>query len=212
MFDEIEARGMKVEAIGHRWPHGRGQFTTTLLDAALMSVLRNLVPLIPLHHPAILRVIEACRRRYPSIPQYVTTDTAFHATLPQEAYQYVLPRALIEKSGFRKYGFHGLSFKYVAEKVRRERELRGGGERMVICHLGTGGSEVAALRDGRAIDVSMGYTGFTGLMMSTRCGDIDPLLPAYLSHLYDAPFNEMGSVAESAERPVGSHGSHQRHT
>ena len=93
VFDEIEARGMKVEAIGHRWPHGCGQFTTTLLDAALMSVLRNLVPLIPLHHPAILRVIEACRRRYPSIPQYVTTDTAFHATLPQEAYQYVLPRA-----------------------------------------------------------------------------------------------------------------------
>ncbi len=194
VLDALQARSLEVQAIGHRWPHGGGRFTTARIDAPMLRLLRQLVPLIPLHHPATLRVIEASRRRYPAIPQYVTTDTAFHATLPEEAYRYALPRRLAEEHGFRKYGFHGLSFRYVAEKVRRELQPRGGGGRMVVCHLGTGGSEVAAVRDGRSVDVSMGYTGLTGLMMSTRCGDIDPLLPAWLSRIYQVPLDGLGRM------------------
>jgi acetate kinase len=202
IFDEIEARGLTVDAIGHRWAHSRGRFTTALIDGPLLRELHTLIPLIPLHHPAMLRVIEAGRRRYPAIPHYITTDMAFHADLPHESYQYALPRQLIEKNGFRKYGFHGLSFQYVTEKVRGT-GLRGGGARMVICHLGTGGSEVAAIRDGRSIDVSTGYTGLTGLVMSTRCGDIDPLLSVHLSRLYGAPIDEVGQVLNQKSGLLG---------
>ena len=194
VLDEIAARRLPVHAIGHRWPHSNGHFTTALIDEPLMRLLRELLPIIPIHHPASMRIILESRRRHPSIPQYVTTDMAFHATLPPEAYRYMLPRGLAEEHGFRKYGFHGLSFRYVTEKVRGELSPRRGGARLVICHLGTGGSEVAAVRDGLSVDVSMGYTGLPGLMMSTRCGDIDPLLPAWLSRTYDASFEEVSRL------------------
>ena len=194
VLEALQARGLAVEAIGHRWAHSGGRFTTARVNEDLLRLLRKLVPLIPIHHSAMLRVIETCERRYPQIFQYVTTDTAFHTTLPEQAYDYALPRPLVEEHGFRKYGFHGLSFRYVTEKVRGELEPRGGGARLVICHLGTGGSEVAAVRDGRSVDVSMGYTGLTGLMMSTRCGDIDPLLPAYVSRVYAVPLDGLGRM------------------
>ena len=194
VLDALRERGLAVGAIGHRWAHSGGRFTTARVDADLLRLLRGLVPLIPIHHPAMLRVIETCGRRHPLIPQYVTTDTAFHATLPEQAFDYALPRPLVREHGFRKYGFHGLSFRYVAEKVRGELAPRGGGARLVVCHLGTGGSEVAAIRDGCSVDVSMGYTGLTGLMMSTRCGDIDPLLPAYVSRVYDVPLDGLGRM------------------
>lgn len=203
MLDELAARGLEVQAIGHRWPHGCGLFDTALVDERLLTQLRDLVPLNPLHHPATLRVIEACRRRLPSIPQYVTTDTAFHATLPLEASQYLLPRELIEEHGFRKYGFHGLSFQWVTQKVRGDLAARRGGERIVICHLGTGGSEIDAVRDGRSVDVSMGYTGNTGVIMSTRCGDIDPLLPAWIAQAYDAPLDDVGRMLHAHSGLLG---------
>lgn len=203
VLDELAARGLDVQAIGHRWPHGCGRFDTALVDGPLLRQLRELVPLNPLHHPATLRVIEACRRRLPSIPQYVTTDTAFHATLPLEASQYLLPRELIEEHGFRKYGFHGLSFQWVTRKVRGELGARRGGERIVICHLGTGGSEIDAVQGGRSVDVSMGYTGNTGVMMSTRCGDIDPLLPAWIAQAYDAPLDDVGRMLHAHSGLLG---------
>ena len=150
----------------------------------MLEILKSLLPLIPLHHPPALSVIYKCREIFPDIPQYVTSDCAFHSTIPYYAYTYALPKNVIKKFGFRKYGFHGLSYQYVVEEASRFLKIPLKKLKIVACHLGTGGSSVAAVKNGQSIDTSMGYTPLPGLMMSTRSGDIDPMLTIYLITLY----------------------------
>lgn len=170
-----------VDYIGHRFVHGGSYFReSAFVTEQTLGILEVCQPLAPIHNPNSLNVIDECKRRLPNIQQYVTFDSAFHSSLPELVYSYALPKKIIERFGFRKYGFHGLSYSYVVSEAARYLKTSLEDLRIVACHLGTGGSSVAAIRNGHSIDTSMGYTPLPGLMMSTRCGDLDPMLAIYL--------------------------------
>jgi acetate kinase len=170
----LRSNQVEFQAIGHRFLHGGELFQqTTRIDAETLPKLQDCFPLAPIHNPASYSVIEVCSELLPGIPQYAIFDTAFHTGMPELSKRYAIPRPLAEKYGFRKYGFHGLSYQYVSARAA---ELIGkpmAELKLIICHLGTGGSSVVAVKDGRSLDTSMGYTPLPGLVMSTRCGDID---------------------------------------
>ena len=138
-----------------------------------MKKLRQCLPFAPIHNPNSYSVIEVCLELLPGVPQYAVFDTSFHFTMPESSKQYAIPRDLAEKHGFRKYGFHGLSYQFIsaraAELLGRPLESL----KLILCHLGTGGSSVVAVKDGKSLDTSMGFSPLPGLVMSTRCGDID---------------------------------------
>jgi len=184
VLDKVKQLNIKIDYIGHRWVHSVGRFKTSFLDKKILKILKSLAPLLPLHHPAALSVICECGKIFPKIPQYVTADCAFHSSIPYYAYTYALPKNVIDKFGFRKYGFHGLSYQYVIGEASRFLKIPLKSLKIVACHLGTGGSSVAVIKNGQSIDTSMGYTALPGLMMSTRSGDIDPMLTIYLMTLY----------------------------
>ena len=184
VLDKVKQLNIKIDYIGHRWVHSVGRFKTSFIDKKMLEILKSLVPLLPIHHPAALSVIYKCRKTFPKTPQYVTADCAFHSSIPYYAYTYALPKNIINKFGFRKYGFHGLSYQYVVGKASRFLKTSLEKLKIVACHLGTGGSSVDAVRHGQSIDTSMGYTALSGLIMSTRSGDIDPMLTIYLMTLY----------------------------
>ncbi|MEA5078113.1 MAG: acetate/propionate family kinase [Anaerolineaceae bacterium] len=163
-----------VDAVGHRFVHGGELFQrSVLLTAEVLPELAGLIPLAPIHNPNSLSVIEVCLGRMPGTPETLTFDTAFHAGLPESAYRYALPEPLLSEQGLRKYGFHGLSYQYVSQKAAEFLGQPLAALKLVACHLGTGGSSVAAIQGGRSIDTSMGYSPLAGLMMSTRSGDLD---------------------------------------
>ncbi len=177
----LQAENATIDAIGHRFVHGGSAFqSTTLLTPETLERLKDTLPLAPIHNPNSMSVIETCLKALPDLPEYLTFDTAFHATLPPSAYTYALPHELVARYGLRRYGFHGLSYQYVSRASARFLGLSLEGLRMVACHLGTGGSSVAAILSGQSVDTSMGYSPLAGLMMSTRSGDLDALLPLYL--------------------------------
>jgi acetate kinase len=177
----IRERDVPVGLIGHRFVHGGSLFQrSTLLDAEQLDRLECCLPLAPIHNPNSLSVIHAAREALPGVRQFVTFDSAFHAAIPEYAYTYALPRALVEEHGFRKYGFHGLSYQDVTQKAAGFLDVPLEELRIVACHLGTGGSSVAAVRGGKSVDTSMGYSPLAGLVMSTRSGDIDPILPLHM--------------------------------
>lgn len=184
ILNKLKEFAIEPDIIGHRWVHSAGQFKTAFVNNSLLNKMNDLIPLFPIHHPAMLSVINQCRNLKPSIQQYVTVDGAFHSTIPDYAYTYALPKDLIKKYGFRKYGFHGLSYQYVVDEASRFLKIRKDKLNIVACHLGTGGSSVAAIKSGKSIDTSMGYTSLTGLVMSTRSGNIDPMLSTYLMSTY----------------------------
>ena len=176
---------VQVDLVGHRFVHGGDLFRgPVFLDEEALAKLRSCLPLAPIHNPVSLSVIQQTREWLPNARQYVTFDSAFHSTIPDYAYTYALPREVIQRFGFRKYGFHGLSYWYVSRQVPGFLNVPVEGLRMVVCHLGTGGSSVAAIKSGRSLDTSMGYSPLPGLVMSTRCGDIDPMLMLYLMGVY----------------------------
>ena len=181
----LNENGIKIDYIGHRFVNGGSYFKNSVfINKDILKKLYLCLPLAPIHNPVILEVVRECAKRFPQIKQYVTFDTAFHSTIPYHAYTYALPKNIIEKFGFRKYGFHGLSYSYIARVVPQILRRAPGKINMVACHLGTGGSSVAAISRGRSVDNSMGYSPLPGLMMSTRCGDIDPMLAIYLMVTY----------------------------
>jgi acetate kinase len=161
-----------IVAAGHRVVHGGTEFSRPLvIDDALLAALDALCPLAPLHQPHNLAAIRAIRTLAPDLPQVACFDTAFHHELPEVAIRFGLPRALHDR-GIRRYGFHGLSYEYIARTLRRiDPELAGG--RVIAAHLGNGAS-LCAMRDGRSVDTTMGFTALDGLLMGTRCGAIDP--------------------------------------
>jgi acetate kinase len=188
-----------VDAVGHRVVHGGSRFRqTVLVDDAVRRGISDLTPLAPLHNQAALAGIEAAMRRYPTVPQIATFDTAFHATIPDAAAIYPLPWEWTESMGLRRFGFHGLSVQYA---IRRVSEMLGARpRRVVVAHLGSGCS-VSAVADGRSVDTSMGLTPLEGLMMARRSGSVDPGLLLYLlSHggldvaTIDAGLNERSGL------------------
>jgi acetate kinase len=182
VLDQLRSGGFGApEVIGHRVVHGGERSEPARVDSALIESLTRLVPFAPLHLPAEIRAIEAVSELWPDRPQVASFDTAFHRTLPEEAQRYALPEKLYQR-GVHRYGFHGLSYEYVVSTI-------GAGPlgRAVLAHLGSGASMVA-VRDGRAIDTTMGFTPSGGLVMATRPGDLDPGLVVYLVEQgHDAP-------------------------
>lgn len=170
----------EIDAVGHRVVHGGEKFASSvLIDDEVLKVLEENVHLAPLHNPPNIMGIKAIQKLLPNVPNVGVFDTAFHQSMPKKAYLYGLPYELYEKYRIRRYGFHGTSHRYVS---KRAAEILGRDYydfKVITCHLGNGAS-IAAIRHGRSIDTSMGFTPLEGLVMGTRCGDIDPAIVIYL--------------------------------
>jgi len=170
----------EIQAVGHRTVHGGSEFAqSVLINDEIMATLKKLYDLAPLHNPPAVKGIEACQRILPNVPQVAVFDTAFHQTMPPYAYLYSLPYELYEKYGIRRYGFHGTSHKYVAQRGAEFLGRPLDSLKIITCHLGNGAS-VTAIKGGKSIDTSMGFTPLEGLTMGTRCGDIDPAIVTFL--------------------------------
>lgn len=170
-----------LSCIGHRVVHGGEMFHhPTLINEDVLQGIRNMIPLAPLHNPANLMGIEVTLQQAPNVPQVAVFDTAFHQSMPPHAFHYALPMELYEKLHVRRYGFHGTSHEYVAEQAANfmGKPLRT--LNLITMHLGNGAS-ASAIRQGKCVDTSMGMTPLEGLVMGTRCGDLDPAVPFYLS-------------------------------
>ena len=189
-FDQLAAGGRPFHdgafsAVGHRVVHGGPRFTrAALIDDAVLSGIEALTPLAPLHNPASLAGIAAAREAFPSTPQFAVFDTAFHQTLPPRAYTYAVPRLWRERHGVRRYGFHGISFAFVARRAAELLDQPLSHTNLILLHLGNGASACAVQR-GHSIDTSMGLSPVEGLVMGTRSGDLDPSVGPYLSRVAD---------------------------
>ena len=169
-----------VEAIGHRVVHGGDRFAAPArVDEALLDAVRDLVPLAPLHNPANLTGIEGALAVFPDLPQVAVFDTAFHQTIPAPAYTYAVPRSWATDHGIRRYGFHGSSVAFVTREAARALGKDESEVNLIVLHLGNGAS-ATAVENGASVDTSMGLTPLEGLVMGTRCGDVDPALHAHL--------------------------------
>ena len=187
-FDEVikllgESEGLTPDMLGHRLVHGGERFHhSVVIDDHAMEGLLAVKDTAPLHNPPAIGLIQACRQRYSHLPQVAVFDTAFHSTIPNYARTYALPKAIRRDLGIRKYGFHGTSHQYVAAEAARFlgkplRQLNA-----VSCHLGSGGASLCAIVKGRSVDNTMGFSPLQGLIMSTRCGDLDPAVTLQLLH------------------------------
>jgi acetate kinase len=171
--------GGSLDAIGHRIVHGGQRYADPQrITPTLTAELTALIPLAPDHLPHEIRAIRAVRRAFPDRPQVACFDTAFHRGMPAVAQMYALPERF-RREGLVRYGFHGLSYEYILQELRREAGDEAAGGRVIIAHLGNGAS-LAAVRGGKCIDTTMGFTPAGGLVMSTRCGDLDPGVMIYL--------------------------------
>ena len=170
----------ELSAIGHRIVHGGESFREpTLIDAAVIEQIRKMIPLAPLHNPANVMGIEVALQHAPEIPQVAVFDTAFHHSIPAHAWRYALPERLYTEQGVRRYGFHGTSHGYVAKQAASRLAKPLQSLNLITLHLGNGAS-AAAIAHGKSIDTSMGMTPLEGLVMGTRCGDMDPAIAFYL--------------------------------
>jgi acetate kinase len=170
----------QIAAVGHRVVHGGEAFArTVLIDAAVEAAVEACVPLAPLHNPPNLLGIRVARAALPGVPQVAVFDTAFHQSMPPRAFHYALPRELYDQHGVRRYGFHGTSHRFVAQRAAALLHRPLGELNLISCHLGNGAS-VCAIQAGRSVDTSMGMTPLEGLIMGTRCGDLDPAVPLFL--------------------------------
>lgn len=179
----------EINAVGHRIVHGGEKYSeSALVTEEVMRDLEECSKLAPLHNPAHIIGIKACQKSMPNVPMVVVFDTAFHQTMPASSYMYALPYELYEKEHIRKYGFHGTSHKYVSAKVAEAMGKNIEDLKIITCHLGNGAS-ISAIKDGKCLDTSMGFTPLAGLVMGTRCGSIDPAVVTYL-------IDELGYTAE----------------
>lgn len=170
----------EIDAIGHRVVHGAEKFSdSVLISPAVMAALDEFTELAPLHNPPNIAGINACAEILPTVPQVGVFDTAFHQSMPKHAFLYGIPYEAYKKFGIRRYGFHGTSHKYVSQRAAQMMGDHMSNLRIITCHLGNGAS-ITAVKNGKSLDTSMGFTPLQGLVMGTRCGDIDPAIPPFL--------------------------------
>ncbi|MEG0706598.1 MAG: acetate kinase [Cellulosilyticaceae bacterium] len=170
----------EIDAVGHRVVHGGEKFAASvIITEEVEEAMRECIDLAPLHNPANLLGIDACRELMPNAPQVGVFDTAFHQTMPKEAFMYAIPQKFYKKYGVRKYGFHGTSHKYVSQRVAAMLNKPIEDTKIIVCHLGNGAS-VCAVDGGKSVETSMGFTPLAGLAMGTRSGDIDPAIVTFL--------------------------------
>ena len=196
----------EVQAIGHRVLHGGAEFTApTLVDQKVKDGIRKCFVWGPLHNPANLGGIEACEEVFPGVPNVAVFDTAFHQTMEPEAYLYAIPKEYTQKYGIRKYGFHGTSHKYVYFKTCEFLGLDPAKAKVLSCHLGNG-SSLCAVKGGKVLDTSMGLTPLMGLVMGTRCGDMDPAVVPFLMKQANLTAEQMDTIMNKKSGLLGVSG------
>lgn len=175
----------EVGAVGHRMVHGGEKFTcSAVIDDEMIKAVESCNDLAPLHNPANLIGVNACKELMPNVPMVGVFDTAFHQTMPKKAYLYGLPYEYYEKYGVRRYGFHGTSHSFVSKETAKFLGLDLENSKIIVAHLGNGAS-ISAVKNGKCVDTSMGLTPLAGLVMGTRCGDIDPAIMEYIAKKED---------------------------
>lgn len=184
----------EISAVGHRIVHGGSRYaSSTLIDDEVMNTLEELKEICPLHLPGAIMGIHACVEAIPGVPQVGVFDTAFHQSMPAEAYIYAIPSELAKKHHIRKYGFHGTSHRYVSGLMAEMLDKPKNETKIVTCHLG-GGSSIAAVMGGKVVDTTMGFTPLDGLVMSTRSGSIDPATVLFLMEKEGMSAKEMDAM------------------
>ncbi|ENA0596111.1 TPA: propionate kinase [Enterobacter kobei] len=205
---ELEKRNLmsSVALIGHRIAHGGDLFSeSTLITKEVIEQIRQVSPLAPLHNYANLSGVKAAERLFPGVQQVAVFDTSFHQTLPPQAYLYGLPYRYFEALGVRRYGFHGTSHRYVAGQAHTLLGLSPDDSGLVIAHLGNGAS-ICAVRNGESVDTSMGMTPLEGLVMGTRCGDVDFGAMAWIAQQTGQSFDELERVVNKESGLLGISG------
>lgn len=196
----------EISAVGHRVVHGGEKYSASvIITDEVMKDLEEFSQLAPLHNPPNIIGINACKELMPNTPMVAVFDTAFHQTMPEKAFLYGLPYELYKENHIRKYGFHGTSHKYVSQRAA---EILGEdikGLKLVTCHLGNG-SSVAAVNGGVSVDTSMGFTPLEGLLMGTRCGDIDPAIIPYLMDVKGYSYEEVNNIMNKKSGVLGLSG------
>lgn len=193
----------EIAAVGHRIVHGGEKFAkSTLITDEVVQAITDCNELAPLHNPANLIGIAACKELMPNTPMAAVFDTAFHQTMPQEAYLYGLPYEYYEKYKVRRYGFHGTSHSYVSNKAAEVLGKKYEDLKIIVCHLGNGAS-VSAVKNGKCIDTSMGLTPLEGLIMGTRSGDIDPAIIEFIAHKENKSIDEIMSILNKKSGVLG---------
>ncbi len=184
----------EIAAVGHRVVHGGEKYSgSVLINKEVMDTLNEFIELAPLHNPPNILGIKVCQELLPNIPQVGVFDTAFHQTIPEHAYLYGIPYHYYQKYRIRRYGFHGTSHKYVAQKAAEilGKDLKK--LKIITCHLGNG-SSITAVQDGKSIDTSLGFGTISGVIMGTRCGDVDPAVIPYLMEKENLNFEEINDI------------------
>ncbi|NLL36244.1 MAG: acetate kinase [Fretibacterium sp.] len=196
----------ELTAVGHRVVHAGEKFATSVrLDPKVMDALKECIPLAPLHNPANIMGIEAVTSALPNIPQVGVFDTAFHQTMPDYAFMYGLPYGYYEKYGVRRYGFHGTSHYYVSHRAAEILQKPVEKLKIVTCHLGNG-SSITAVKGGRSVDTSMGFTPLAGVIMGTRSGDIDPALINFIAQAENLDVKEIDGMLNKKSGMLGLSG------
>ncbi len=196
----------EIDAVGHRVVHGGEEFaSSTLITDEVMKALERCSAFAPLHNPPNIIGIKACRAIMPEVPQVGVFDTSFHQTMPPEAYMYGLPYELYKEDGIRRYGFHGTSHRYVADRIAEVMGVKKEDLRIISCHLGNG-SSLAAIKGGRSIDTTMGFTPLAGMLMGTRCGDIDPAIVCTVMDKHHLSAQEMDTLMNKKSGVLGISG------
>lgn len=181
----------EIDAVGHRLVHGGEKFTSSvIIDDEVIAGVEVCNPLAPLHNPANLIGVRACQAIMPGVPNVGVFDTAFHQTMEPKAFMYGLPYEYYEKYKVRRYGFHGTSHSFVSKRAVEMLQLDPENSKVIVCHLGNGAS-ISAVKNGKVMDTSMGMTPMEGLVMGTRCGDVDPTVVEYLAHSLDKSLEEV---------------------
>lgn len=196
----------EISAVGHRVVHAGEKFASSVfLTDEVIAALEECIPLAPLHNPPNLMGIEACKAILPDVPMVGVFDTAFHQTMPDYVYIYPLPYEYYEKYGVRKYGFHGTSHRYVAQRAAAMLEKDIKDLKIITCHLGNG-SSIAAVDGGQSVETTMGFTPLDGLAMGTRCGTIDPAIVTFLMDKEGFSIKEIDNVLNKKSGVLGVSG------
>lgn len=179
----------EIEAVGHRVVHGGPYISDScLVTDEVMSIIEKCIEFAPLHNPAHIMGIKGCQKVMPKTPQVAVFDTAFHQTMEPKAYTYALPIKMVEEDHIRRYGMHGTSHKFVSQEMNKI--LNKKDSKIITCHIGNG-SSISAVRDGKVVDTSMGFTPLDGVEMGTRCGSIDPAIVPYIMKKYNISVDEI---------------------
>ncbi len=196
----------EISAVGHRVVHGGEEFSSSVvITEKVKKALEACVELAPLHNPPNLIGIEACEKAMPGVPMVAVFDTAFHQTMPQEAFLYAIPYEYYEKYKVRRFGFHGTSHKYVTQRAAAMLGKKPEEINIITCHLGNG-SSITAVKEGKSIDTTMGFTPLAGTLMGTRCGDIDPAIVTYLMDKENLTTAEINDIMNKKSGILGVSG------